>query len=233
MKYLVCGDTHGDFIALNKIVNELTPKIVFVCGDFGVWNKSIFFKTENGFFHDDIILPEKTKLYFCDGNHEDHVFLHTLVKKYGWKNPISIRKNIFYCPRGSSLVLDDERRILFFGGAVSTDKHLRTAYLDWFPEEVISLEEYERVDFKKKYDIVISHTCPEMLVNRMLYNIGATSTFYNRDVCCTYLQRIYQQALPSEWYFGHWHTSDFIDTETCKFYALNEMTSHNSYIELV
>lgn len=218
-KILILGDTHGNFRYLNYIIENERPDLIFICGDFGFWRKDTF-KAGTGMFHDDII-PYETKIYFCDGNHENHAELYELVKKHGWKNPIEIRENIFYCPRGSSLTLEDGRKVLFFGGAKSTDREMRLAYFDWFPEEMISTAEFNRIKDTDKYDIIISHTCPAILVNRMLYNIGASTVFYNRDSCCDALQSIYEIVKPSKWFFGHWHTNDIMAHGDCTFYAMN------------
>ena len=184
-----------------------------------------------GMFHEDIVSND-TKIYFCDGNHEDHSQLHELVKLYGWANPIRVADDIFYCPRGSSLVLEDGRKVLFFGGAKSTDREMRLAYFDWFPEEMISSADFARITEEDRYDIVISHTCPSMLVNRMLFNIGASTTFYNRDNCCDALQSVYELVKPSQWFFGHWHTHDIMKHENCTFYALNMTPDKGCYIKL-
>lgn len=224
---IVIGDTHANFRYLNRIIAEEHPDIIFVCGDFGYWNKAIF-NAGSGMFHDDIQNGE-TKIYFCDGNHEDHSKLQQLVKIHGWKKPIEVSKNIYYCPRGSSLVLEDGRKVLFFGGAKSTDREMRLAYFDWFPEEMISSAEFERVQEGEQYDIVVSHTCPTILVNRMLFDIGASTTFYNRDSCCDALQAVYETVKPSQWFFGHWHTNDIIKHGDCTFYAMNMTPDKGCY----
>ena len=217
----VVGDTHADFGWLNEFIGKNTPEIVMVCGDFGIWQYG-----HDVWYHDSIVNPE-TKIYFCDGNHEKHSYLCDLVRKYGWENPIEIKDNIFYCPRGSSITLPDNRRVLFFGGALSVDKHLRKAYFDWFPEEEITQQECNRVSENDKYDIVISHTCPREFHDRMFSK--CTNAWKNKpDVSEIYLSDIYHRVNPSLWYFGHWHLwDDFIDGN-CHFYAMN-MTPFNYY----
>lgn len=223
-KIYAVGDTHGSFSYLNKLIEDDKPEIIFICGDFGYWRREMF-KAGSGFFHNKIVNPE-TAIYFCDGNHEDHSKLYNLVQKHGWENPIEVQDGIFYCPRGSSLTLEDGRNVLFFGGAKSTDREVRLAYFDWFPEEMISYSEFSRVELDKCYDIVVSHTCPTVCVNRMLNNIGLSMTYWNPDSCCNALQSIYESIKPEKWFFGHWHACDRMKIENTEFIALN-MTPNN------
>ena len=215
MSIYVCGDTHGCFDNLNKFIEDKNPSAIFICGDFGYWIDSKSHK----FYHEDII-SKNTKIYFCDGNHENHVLLNNLVKTHGYENPIEVAQNIYYCPRGSSYLLEDGRRILFMGGANSIDKKIRKSYVDWFPEEIITYEDISRVDNKLKYDIVISHTCPLFLRDKLIsliYNMYSSET----DISEHYLQLLFERTLPKKWYFGHWHISEKFNIYDCYFRVLN------------
>ena len=214
MKIYVIGDTHGSFGWLNEFIAKEKPDMIFVCGDFGVW------KMHNDMWYHECIRNPSTKIYFCDGNHETHTYLAGLVKEHGWREPIEIQKDIYYCPRGSSITLEDGRRVLFFGGALSVDKHLRKAYKDWFPEELITKEECDRISDGDKYDIVITHTCPHEFHDKML-GVCDNPWKSKPDVSEMYLSEIFQKVKPSLWYFGHWHTGAEFDYEGCKFYAMN------------
>ncbi len=77
---LVVGDIHGEFAKLNKIINRRRDSIdmILQCGDWGYWPKfhgttyvdriTGKVKIENNYN----VKNGKTKIYFCDGNHEDH-----------------------------------------------------------------------------------------------------------------------------------------------------------------
>ena len=224
------GDTHGDFRELNKLFETTTEKdYILVCGDFGYWRKSKF-KMGLGWFHDDIINTNNTKIYWCDGNHEDHVELDYLIKECGFDKPIEIKKNIFYCPRGSSFVLPNGERVLFMGGAMSTDKAQRMAYFDWFPQELISNSDLRRIDDTKTYDIVVSHTCPKMCCSRMAFEIGMAYTD-RQDSSCDALQYIFEEYKPKKWFFGHWHVGRSFEQEGCQFTALNMSGKKGHYIQ--
>lgn len=224
------GDTHGDFRELNKLLETTTEKdYILICGDFGYWRKSKF-KMGLGWFHDDIVNTNNTKIYWCDGNHEDHVELDYLIKEHGFEKPIEIKKNIFYCPRGSSLVLPNGERVLFMGGAMSTDKAVRMAYFDWFPQELISNSDIRRIDDSKTYDIVVSHTCPKMCCSRMAFEIGLAYTD-RPDSSCDALQYIFEEYSPKKWFFGHWHVGRNFEQDGCQFTALNMSGKKGHYVQ--
>lgn len=220
------GDTHADFGELNNLLETTTKKdSIIICGDFGYWRKSKF-KYGLGWFHDEIINRNMTKIYWCDGNHEDHVELEFVVKEHGFFSPIEIRKNLFYCPRGSSHTIEG-KKILFIGGAMSTDKAVRTAYFDWFPQETISNIDLKKIK-KDSYDIVVSHTCPKMCTGHMASLIGLP--FTDRPDCsCDALQWVFEEIKPKYWFFGHWHVSSVFEMNGCIFHAMNMSGKEGHY----
>lgn len=214
-----CGDTHGEFFFLNQYLRNATKNDnFFICGDFGYWDRSTF-REGKGFYHELIKNPNHAKIYFCDGNHEQHEWLNDLEKKYGWESPIEVKENIFFCPRGSSIELFDGRRILFAGGADSIDKQWREEGITWFPQETMKYSDYERIDFSKTYDIVVSHTCPTNCMNWMkdVYNGISSKSF---DFTSDLLQSIFERARPRKWFFGHWHRYDTKEIDGCVFTVL-------------
>ena len=109
-KVLFVGDTHAEFAFMNYALKELKPDVAIVVGDFGYWRKSDFEEsgTEPGYFFDSLV-NDQTKVYFCDGNHENHKLLRELVAEHGSDKPIRIRKRLYYMPRGSTLKLNGKR----------------------------------------------------------------------------------------------------------------------------
>jgi hypothetical protein len=194
---IVAGDIHMDFGALNTLISKRQPSIILSVGDWGYWPRmspqecygvhKVGFKAE---------LPKpkspRTKIYWCDGNHEDHVMLNQRTTDELWPN-------VFYMPRASTLVLPDGRKVLFMGGADSHDKAYRTPGISWFPEELITQADMDRLP-KCKVDIVISHTCPcEWVPGVMNYDVRMG------DPCRHALSLVLRQYRPKLWYFGHWH----------------------------
>lgn len=188
----IVGDVHGDFKKLKYMIESVVPKADYTiaCGDFGYWPSMLFF---NDLKQIDL---KTAKLFFCDGNHENHLSLQNLG------NTTEIHSNVFYIKRGTIVPLG-ETNFLFMGGADSIDKHVRTPGFDWFVEENISYKNIENFEenFKRhgKVDIVISHTCPNEfeIIDEQFLRVSDP----NRDV----LSYILQKTNPKKWYFGHWH----------------------------
>lgn len=209
MKILMVGDIHGEWGKLNALINKQKPDILFQLGDFGFWpslseekisygwggHATIYTKKDTDCLSN--IKPKNTKIYWLCGNHEQHSELN----KYQDGKIHELEKNIFFCSRGSSLVLPDGRKILFIGGAISIDKNQRTPGIDWFPEETISYEDYEKCMIHDRIDVVMSHTCPEYFTPDLMN--GNMSKIY--DPSCVALNGIFDKYKPDLWYFAHWH----------------------------
>lgn len=73
----IVGDVHGEFGRLNAWVNKKRPEIILQCGDFGYWPRHISKREKK---RGEPIVPKihDTKLYWIDGNHEDHWSLRGL-----------------------------------------------------------------------------------------------------------------------------------------------------------
>lgn len=223
LKIMVVGDVHGRWGALNKLIDKKSPDIILQCGDFGYWPN--FHNTETVTTYANRrkrilwdaygIKCQNTKIYFCDGNHEDHWELNKFDK------PTKIYDNIRYMPRGSSITLPDGRNVLFMGGAESIDKWNRTIGYDWFPEETITQKDiYELTD--NNVDIIISHTCPtEFMTNikdRLNYWVDDTKFI---DPSQHALTAVLEKYKPSLWYFGHFHQHMTDCHNNTKWFLLN------------
>jgi Icc-related predicted phosphoesterase len=203
MKVLVLGDLHNDFKSLNTIINKKHPEIVICCGDFGYWPR--WQKSEKL----EEIKPQGAKIYWIDGNHEDHWAIISREKD-------ELVENVIYKPRGSTLKLDDGRNILFMGGALSIDKYLRREGWDWFPEETIRYKDMQDLP-QEEVDIFITHTCPEELTDEL-------TQFYpekSREPSNTALSQLRKMYTPKLWIFGHWHIYREGNLFGTKWYALS------------
>lgn len=199
MSILVCGDIHGEWGKLNDLINRKNPEIILQCGDFGYWpglsmKRPVLYNRKLKAWSHKGVKPKDTKVYWCDGNHEDHWRLAE-----DWKTGAVDYPGVYYRPRGSSLELPDGRVVLFMGGASSVDKAQRTLGIDWFPEELITYQEYIwALETNKRVDIVISHTCPiEFDIKHRPDKQG--------DPCRMALSGILEKFQPEQWFFGHWH----------------------------
>lgn len=199
MKIIILGDIHGDFQVINHLVATEQPDIIIQCGDFGYW------PYQNGWPPTDPALKlGNTKLYWCDGNHEDHEELAKIAES----GQFEVAPNCFYQPRGSVLPLPDSRNVLFFGGADSTDKKSRIEGRDWFSDEIPTAADFEKLDKNLHIDIVISHTCPKSFELRQTPPLGYRKSSWlakaddpTRDILDLVLQRHH----PTQWFFGHFH----------------------------
>ena len=187
MKVLLVGDLHNQFNDLIVLINKKHPDIVICCGDFGYWPRW----TRSQKLSE--IKPQGAKIYWIDGNHEDHWSLRDRVTD-------ELEKDIIYMPRGSTMKLDDGRNILFMGGAFSIDKDMRREGWDWFREETISDSDMRNLP-DEKVDIFITHTCPSELVDTMIKYYpekrGEPSNIA--------LSELWNQYKPELWIFAHWH----------------------------
>jgi hypothetical protein len=209
---LVIGDIHGDYGTLNSLISNKKPKIALQTGDFGFFPYLKEYRLDSmgntKLVKNKPIKIGDTKLYFCDGNHEDHWTLQKIESN-------EIAPNVFYMKRGSILTLEDGRNVLFIGGADSIDKNSRTLGIDWFPEENITYNDILSIPNSVKIDIVISHTCPNE------FDTGIYDKDSNRDA----LSHILDTYTPSLWYFGHWHKYKTGFTKNCKWTVLNHSFS--------
>ncbi len=221
---IITGDIHADFTQFNTFINKKKPETIICCGDFGYWPIYNDKRYKNDV---DLLKPQNTKIYWCDGNHEQHDLLDELVVKNG-RQPIEVAENVFYVPRGCVLTFND-KNFLFMGGADSIDKQYRKIKIDWFPQEIVSEKDLSYIE-DKKIDVVISHTCPYDIVNQcILKNPGYASKF--NDPSSRALQVILEEHKPKEWFFGHWHTYFKTKYMGCSFTCLNMFNNSNWWVE--
>jgi hypothetical protein len=241
---IIAGDLHGVWRDINFLAARHKPSIILQVGDFGWWPKfdnttkisTNVWRRSPG---QDILAPKtqtkwkqqsvrigSSRLYFCPGNHEDWVDLES--KATSWNPyPVELYKNVFYMPRCSTLDLPDGRRVLFMGGASSIDKAERTAWYDWFPQEVITIEDIDHLP-DTKIDIVVSHTCPiefREQLNEDSSDWRVRDAYWLekfRDSSCHYLSRVLEKYNPAWWFFGHYHISRFGKAYNTRWICLNK-----------
>jgi Icc-related predicted phosphoesterase len=187
MKVLLVGDLHNEFYALNTIINKKHPDIVICCGDFGYWPR---WKDSQKISD---IKPQGAKIYWIDGNHDDHWSIRD-------RKTDELEKDIIYMPRGSTMKLEDGKNILFMGGAWSIDEDQRTEGWDWFREETISYADMQDLP-KEDIDIFITHTCPEEIIDDLI-KYYPEKRGEPSNIALSELWKMYK---PELWIFAHWH----------------------------
>lgn len=212
---MVMGDVHGEFGKLNSLVNKKKPEIILQCGDFGYWPRYVSKRDKKRRVP---LVPRihDAKLYFCDGNHEDFLALRERADD-------ELYPNVFYMPRGSTLILPDGRVVLFMGGADSHDKAWRLAHEHsggdkiWFPEERITEEDLRALP-NRKVDIILSHAVPNEFVVSGDGQDGVASG-PSRTALSVVLHK-YKDSKPL-WFFGHYHSRIVGTYEGVKYFGLN------------
>jgi predicted phosphodiesterase len=145
------GDIHGDYYALQLILNEIAqrPEITAVIqvGDWGWYDYRVDkFKA--------LTYPVPT--YWVDGNHEDFTLLPQ------GEGPQEIAPNCYYMPRGSVLMIDG-RKVAFMGGAGSVD----AAYNhQWSELENILPQEIAKLNGVTGVDILVTHCPPQSTIQK-------------------------------------------------------------------
>ena len=231
MSIFITGDTHGQ-IEINKISNKFWKESknlteedsLIILGDFGLIFNNI--QTNEEKFWLDWLEEKKYKIYFIDGNHDNHSKI--------WEYPTcgkfrKIRENLFYIPRGTCFELEGIT-FLAIGGAASHDKYHRKENFDWWQTELLSKKEEDSIldllDLKNNFDIILSHTAPSSMVDFMSKNnlietydyicsiAGYNSPKRNRFYCpvSNFLEHVKNNSNFKRWYFGHFHIDkDFVD----------------------
>lgn len=174
-KWLVTGDTHGDFTRFYKL-HEVVPKNeiwgVIILGDAGL----NYWLSKRDKVNKGHIAHKYPRLsFFCvRGNHEarpedvegmDKVFMPDIGNYVYMELDYP---NIHYLMDGHEYMFDTYRTLVC-GGAYSIDKYYRLerqalgGYGGWFANEQLSQEEMENITntFKgEEFHLVLTHTCP-------------------------------------------------------------------------
>ena len=250
-KIIVSGDWHGVWGPVNALIDKKKPETILQCGDFGWWPRfdktNLIYSGEYEDISDTVLLDpwqrvmakrvykswdqfgikaENTKIYWCDGNHEDHWDL--VGERNYMKAPCNMMPNVYYMKRGSVLQLPDGRNVLFIGGADSIDKDARMLGVDWFPEELISYKDVENLP-DIDVDIVISHTCPIEIYEEV---IRRSHISRRPDPSAHALSYVLDKYKPNLWYFGHFHTFLEGRLRNTKWYCLNTISETNWWVYL-
>jgi ribulose-5-phosphate 4-epimerase/fuculose-1-phosphate aldolase len=158
----VAGDWHGNTAWATRAVRKMAvllpssaPRVIVHLGDFGIWpgpdGREYLSEVTAALAEAD------AELWFVDGNHEDFSQLARLRPGPDGRSPVTER--IWYLPRGHRWRWHG-REWLALGGAVSVDRALRTAGVDWWPEEEITWRQAGAVIDAGHADVMVTHDCP-------------------------------------------------------------------------
>lgn len=210
---VIIGDVHGRPDVIWEAMQELPPGSIIICtGEFG-YGFYDHYCSEEKFY--DYIARQDFTICFIDGNHEKFPILNSLpISIWNDGKAHVIRHNLVHLMRGEIYTIND-KRIFTFGGGYSIDREIRTAGVDWWPEENISEADRQNADQNldgnnHEVDYIISHTAPIKTVERLAYNHpGVIKKRVMEEFEITnYLQHVSDTTKHSKWYFGHFHIDD-------------------------
>lgn len=205
MKVMVLGDTHGNTHWARKMVakaKKLEVTKIIQCGDFGLWDHH-----EDGFPFLDAVNKECSdsgvKLYWLDGNHENH----DRLEWYRKNNPktsnghVYIRSHILYSPRGNRWMWD-EKWFMTVGGAVSIDKSGRIPGKSWWAgEQLTDAQLYGIEKAGNQADYLFTHDCSNKTPFRLRLKADIDSQIHRQKI-----DRVARVVQPKLWFHGHMHT---------------------------
>jgi hypothetical protein len=170
-RVLVAGDWHANVAWARGVVTLLldllpdeSPRVVVHAGDFGIWRGE--FGDNYLQILNNALVRYDALVLFVDGNHEDFALLHEIAGTSDPREPVQIRSNIWWLPRGYRWTWHD-RTWLALGGAVSVNRVQLREGFDYFPAEQITKEQSDRVRADGHADVMVCHDCPASVPLRL------------------------------------------------------------------
>ena len=173
----IIGDIHGEFNVYQDLIKGIDSSIQV--GDFGfkeAWSQLL--DNVNPNFHK--IIP---------GNHEDYNYIKDTKVLHNLGDFGEYNLNGF--------------NFFFVRGADSIDKKWRTEGRSWWKDEELTYSQFKDcIDLyeKVKPDIVITHTCPEVVI----YDMFKFTSSYP-SITGNGLNRMLEIHQPKLWVFSHMH----------------------------
>ena len=209
MTTLYYGDWHGKLNVIGsaimsaerKVLDGHEPITIVQVGDFG-WGfprfdleKFLKKRAKNGW---------TVPIYTCLGNHDNWVRYDKKCKEDPESPIFEIipGSGAFVVKRGAVIQIDGAWHA-FFGGADSTDRHLRTEGIDWWVREQPSMAEFELLHDninKYKVKVVVAHEAPLRMAHSRVRR--------KESITACNLEKLYSLSdhQPSYHMYGHHHT---------------------------
>lgn len=134
------------------------------------------------------------------------------------------------CKTMSGYIADGtiEDDVMYIGGAWSIDHSLRTAGIDWWPNEELSVKELETlidVYLTVKPRVMITHDCPTQVAWDMFISRGDSISGQHHIKTRTgeALQAMFDIHRPEFHFFGHWHNTRELNLHGTRFICLGEL----------
>ena len=208
IKIAIAGDWHGNTKYTLRAVDyayDNDADIILHVGDFGFQFEDDFMQPLNARLKD-----RKLEIWTVQGNHDNPYILNAAPRLED--GSIQLKSNIFHLPRNYRWNWNDVS-FLALGGAASVDRTWRTAGVDWWPEEVISMQEAEQAIQDGHADVMICHDAPAGPKIRAIENNpmgwpahAIREAEAHRDL----LRVVFDYVRPKFSFHGHYHTNEKI-----------------------
>lgn len=197
------GDVHCKTEKYRALLDDVPYS--FQVGDLSIFGFN--FLTEHGI--------EEDRHRFIGGNHDNYNFIgdspHCLGDYGVWSVP-------------------EFGDIFYIRGAWSIDQEIRSAGVDWWPEEELTNEECEKaLELYKEVcpKFVVSHECPLDIVQFVTDPMMAHSWGFTKSIIHTntnrILQRMREHHAPKLHVFGHYHRNLDIVANGVRYVCLPEL----------
>lgn len=160
MRVMLAGDWHGNLdwatVTFDAAAASACP-VILQLGDFGLWPG----REEQWLDQvEDLARTREVSLTWVDGNHEHHDWLEGLGRGL-----VQLRPHVTWASRGSRWAWSGVR-FGALGGAVSVDRFLRRPGVNWWPQEMVSQSDVERLG-EEPLDVLATHASPMQLGPRL------------------------------------------------------------------
>lgn len=235
------GDWHGYAGQARRVLTHPTTQstdIFLHLGDFGIWSPhppvTPKYLAQIQKALESHPSPQTPNLFFIDGNHESFSYLYEfplVPSPYDTpENPQPyVRQmrpyapNVYHLPRGTVHNFGTPLNFLAFGGAYSIDQAQRIPLQSYWPQEIPSLQEYQKALYatpdpsnpNQKIDIMLTHDTPILpphVINRRLQDRPHSFRFYGRNHVLasdafgpSMLAPLLRRHAPRYLFYGHNH----------------------------
>lgn len=220
MSIIYVGDLHGKIVPLSRIdawAAKNGIETVVQVGDFGAFWPGSPCSIRHYFQKRFERSRPGPRWIVSPGNHDNWDLFDQKVSDFGVPviggGLIEMAPGLFYAKRGTTMDIDGLTH-LFFGGATSTDRHLRVDGRDWWAREQPNAREFDyffdRLAADKPH-VVVTHESPS--------RIDCWRIDRDRDPVACGLESALSISghKPNYWFFGHHHMLESWDVDGTTF----------------